>query len=126
MYDTTPVENFELIKLFQIGKAKSVECFENNNLIGGLYGIIVGEIFCGESMFSLKNNSSKISMVYLAAHLKEGGFRYIDTQFYSEHLRQFGTKKINKEKYLDILTKYGKTDSSFPVQIKKNVLEYFK
>ena len=65
-------------------------------------------------------------MVYLAAHLKEGGFRYIDTQFYSEHLRQFGTKKINKEKYLDILTKYGKTDSCFPVQIKKNVLEYFK
>ncbi len=118
------VENY--IKLFQIGKAKSVECFENNNLIGGLYGIIVGEIFCGESMFSLKNNSSKISMVYLAAHLKEGGFRYIDTQFYSEHLRQFGTKKIKKEKYLDILTKYGKTDSSFPVQIKKNVLEYFK
>ena len=48
-------------------------------------------------MFSIKRNSSKISMVYLAAYLKEGGFKYIDTQFYSEHLKQFGTKKIEKK-----------------------------
>ena len=48
-------------------------------------------------MFSLKKNSSKIALAYLAAYLKEGGFKYIDTQFYSEHLKQFGTKKIKKE-----------------------------
>jgi len=114
------------IQLFKIGIAKSIECFENDKLIGGLYGIIVGKIFCGESMFSLKKNSSKIALAYLAAYLKEGGFKYIDTQFYSEHLKQFGTKKIKKEKYLNILAKYGKNNADFPKKIKKNVLEYFK
>lgn len=114
------------IQLFKIGIAKSIECFENDKLIGGLYGIIVGKIFCGESMFSLKKNSSKIALAYLAAYLKEGGFKYIDTQFYSEHLKQFGTKKIKKEKYLNILARYGKNNADFPKKIKKNVLEYFK
>jgi leucyl/phenylalanyl-tRNA--protein transferase len=117
------IENY--IKLFEIGVAKSIECFENDKLVGGLYGLIVGKIFCGESMFSIKKNSSKISMVYLAAFLKEGGFKYIDTQFYSEHLKQFGTKKIEKEKYLEILSQHGKKDVVFPEKIKKDVLEYF-
>ena len=94
-------------------------------MIGGLYGLIIGRIFCGESMFSIKKNASKISMVYLAAYLKEGGFKYIDTQFYSEHLKQFGTKKIEKQRYLEILSLHGKTDTVFPEKIKKNVLEYF-
>ncbi|MAI59387.1 MAG: hypothetical protein CMM92_00005 [Rickettsiales bacterium] len=109
-----------------MGIAKSIECFENDKLIGGLYGLIVGKIFCGESMFSIKKNSSKISMVYLAAFLKEGGFKYIDTQFYSEHLKQFGTKKIEKKKYLEILSQHGKEQVVFPEEIKKGVLEYFK
>ena len=51
--------------------------------------------------------------------LKEGGFKYIDTQFYSEHLKQFGTKKIEKEKYLEILSQHGKKDVVFPEEIKK-------
>ena len=118
------IENY--IKLFEIGGAKSIECFENDKLIGGLYGLIVGKIFCGESMFSIKKNSSKISMVYLAALLKEGCFKYIDTQFYSEHLKQFGTKRIKKKKYLEILSQHGKAEIVFPKEIKKNVLEYFK
>ena len=118
------IENY--IKLFKIGVAKSIECFENGKLIGGLYGLIIGKIFCGESMFSIKKNSSKISMVYLAAYLKEGGFKYIDTQFYSEHLKQFGTKKIEKKQYLEILSQHGKEQVVFPKEIKKGVLEYFK
>ena len=118
------IENY--IKLFKIGVAKSIECFENDKLIGGLYGLIIGKIFCGESMFSIKRNSSEISMVYLAAYLKEGGFKYSDTQFYSEHLKQFGTKKIEKKQYLEILSQHGKADTVFPEEIRKNVLEYFK
>ena len=77
-------------------------------------------------MFSIKRNSSKISMVYLVlAYLKEGGFKYIDTQFYSEHLKQFGTKKIEKK---NIWKSYRNTvvDTVFPEEIRKNVLEYFK
>ena len=118
------IENYT--KLFKIGVAKSIECFENDKLIGGLYGLVIGKIFCGESMFSIKKNSSKISMVYLAAYLKEGGFKYIDTQFYSEHLKQFGTKKIEKKKYLEILSQHGTSDTVFPKEIRKNVLEYFE
>ena len=117
-------ENY--IKLFKIGKAKSIECYENKELIGGLYGLIIGKIFCGESMFSLKTNSSKITMVYLAAYLIEGGFKYIDTQFYTNHLEQFGTEKITKEKYLEILSKYGKKEVKFPNKINSNVLDYFE
>ena len=91
-------------KLFQIGKAKSVECYYKNKLgFGGLYGIIIGNIFCGESMFSIEKDASKISLVYLAAHLIEGGFEFIDTQFYSEHLKQFGTKKIIRNDYKELL-----------------------
>ena len=83
----------KLHKTFKNCKAKSIECYENKELIGGLYGFIIGKNFCGESMFSLKTNSSKITMVYLAAYLIEGGFKYIDTQFYTNHLEQFGIQK---------------------------------
>ena len=97
------IDNY--IKLHELGYAKSIECFHDNKIIGGLYGIIIGKIFCGESMFSLKKNASKIAMTYLAAALKQAKFKYIDTQFYSDHLKQFGTKKISRKKYQEILKK---------------------
>ena len=113
------------IKLHKIGKANSVECYYNNQLVGGLYGILLGNIFCGESMFSIQKNASKISMAYLAAHLIEGGFEFIDTQFYSEHLKQFGTKKIMKSEYLKLLSRNRNKPKIFPLNISQNILEYF-
>jgi len=113
------------IKLHKIGKANSVECYYNNELVGGLYGILLGNIFCGESMFSIQKNASKISMAYLAAHLIEGGFEFIDTQFYSEHLKQFGTKKIMKSEYLKLLSRSRNKPKIFPLNISHNILEYF-
>ena len=113
------------IKLHKIGKANSVECYYNNELVGGLYGILLGNIFCGESMFSIQKNASKISMAYLAAHLIEGGFEFIDTQFYSEHLKQFGTKKILKSEYLELLSRNWNKQKNFPLNISQNILEYF-
>tara|TARA_B100001287_G_scaffold260174_1_gene248006 strand:- start:218 stop:841 length:624 start_codon:yes stop_codon:yes gene_type:complete len=113
------------IKLHKIGKANSVECYYNNELVGGLYGILLGNIFCGESMFSIQKNASKISMAYLAAHLIEGGFEFIDTQFYSEHLKQFGTKKIMKSEYLKLLSRNRNKPKIFPLNISQNILEYF-
>ena len=113
------------IKLHEIGKANSVECYYNNELVGGLYGILLGNIFCGESMFSIQKNASKISMAYLAAHLIEGGFEFIDTQFYSEHLKQFGTKKIMKSEYLKLLSRNRNKPKIFPLNISQNILEYF-
>ena len=117
------IENY--LKLNEMGIAKSVECYGNGTLIGGLYGIIQGEIFCGESMFSLETDASKISMVYLAAHLLEGGFKFIDTQFYSQHLKQFGTEIITKENYKEILAKHGGKQIKFPKELRKDILDYF-
>ncbi len=113
-------------KLHKLGFAKSVECYYDNSLVGGLYGIIIGQIFCGESMFSLKENASKIALTYLAALLKQGGFKFIDTQFYSEHLKQFGTKKISRGKYLEILQN-NKLDENpnFPEKLDSWILDYF-
>ena len=113
------------IKLFKIGKAKSVECYFNNKLAGGLYGITIGNIFCGESMFSIEKDASKISLAYLAAHLMEGGFEFIDTQFYSSHLKQFGTKQIIRNDFHQLLLKNKKEIREFPEKISKDILKYF-
>ena len=112
-------------KLFNIGKAMSVECYYEDNLVGGLYGIPIGNIFCGESMFSIEKDASKISLVYLAAHLIEGGFKFIDTQFYSNHLKQFGTKKIFKSDYKELLKKNSKDLKKFPEKISDDIFSYF-
>ena len=113
------------IKLFKIGKAKSVECYFNNKLAGGLYGITIGNIFCGESMFSIEKDASKISLAYLAAHLMEGRFEFIDTQFYSSHLKQFGTKQIIRSDFHKLLLKNKKEIREFPEKISKDILKYF-
>ena len=113
-------------KLSNTGKAISIEYFEEKKMLGGLYGVILGEIFCGESMFSLKKNASKICIAYLAAHLIDSGFKIIDTQFYSDHLSQFGTIEIPQEEYLNILNENNlKDDLSINKNLKKNILEYF-
>ena len=119
------IENYT--KLHELGYAKSIECYFGKSLVGGLYGIIVGGIFCGESMFSIRENASKIALTYLAALLKQGGFKFIDTQFYSDHLKQFGTKKISKNKYLKLLKNNKLLENPiFPERLEKNVLDYFK
>ncbi len=117
------IDNY--IHLNQMGKVISVECYHENKLIGGLYGLILGKIFCGESMFSIENNASKLSLVYLAAYLKEGGFLYIDTQFFSQHLKQFGAKKMSRLDFLKILRENRDYKLEFPNSLNKNVLEYF-
>ena len=112
-------------QLHKTGKVISVEVWDDDEIVGGLYGIDLGDIFCGESMFSIQKNASKISMAYLAAHLIEGGFEFIDTQFYSEHLKQFGTKKIMKSEYLKLLSRNRNKPKIFPLNISQNILEYF-
>ena len=113
------------IKLFKIGKAKSVECYFNNKLAGGLYGITIGNIFCGESMFSIEKDASKITLAYLAARLMEGGFEFIDTQFYSSHLKQFRTKQSIRSDFHKLLLKNKKEIREFPEKISKDILKYF-
>ena len=84
--------------------AHSVECYNQNQLIGGLYGVHIGGCFFGESMFSELSNTSKFCLLYLIAILKKNLFSLLDSQFYNEHLIQFGAFEIENEIYLKKLT----------------------
>ena len=84
--------------------AHSVECYDQNQLIGGLYGVHIGGCFFGESMFSELSNTSKFCLLYLIAILKKNLFSMLDSQFYNEHLIQFGAFEIENKIYLEKLT----------------------
>lgn len=84
--------------------AHSVECYDQNQLIGGLYGVHIGGCFFGESMFSELSNTSKFCLLYLIAILKKNSFSILDSQFYNEHLIQFGAFEIENNIYLEKLT----------------------
>jgi leucyl/phenylalanyl-tRNA---protein transferase len=83
-------------ELFRQQHCHTVEVWEGNTLVGGLYGVAVGGAFFGESMFSTRTDVSKIALIYLCARLIHGGFRLLDTQFVTDHLRQFGTIEVDR------------------------------
>ncbi|MBF2716406.1 leucyl/phenylalanyl-tRNA--protein transferase [Agrobacterium vitis] len=89
--------------LFQMGHAHSVEAFEGDELVGGLYGVSLGAAFFGESMFSRRSNASKICLVHLVERLRAQGFVLLDTQFTTEHLKTFGAIDVAKDKYSKML-----------------------
>lgn len=95
------------------GRAHSVECWREGKLVGGLYGVVLGAAFCGESMFSRESGASKIAMLYLMARLKIGGFHFIDAQFFNEHLVQFGLVGMEDADYQVILEKALKANANF-------------
>ena len=105
-------------KLFNTGYAKSIECYYENELIGGLYGIHIGGCFFGESMFSKKTNGSKICLLYLISILKKKNFDLLDSQFYNPHLLQFGAYEIEDKNYQKILERGIKKNCSFPNKFK--------
>ncbi|MBS9774243.1 MAG: leucyl/phenylalanyl-tRNA--protein transferase [Tenacibaculum sp.] len=89
------------INLHKKGLAKSIEVWQNNELVGGLYGVDLGnKIFCGESMFSKRSNMSKIAFIHLA---KNGNYKLIDCQVYNSHLSSLGAREIVREEFLEIL-----------------------
>ena len=89
--------------LFARGLAHSVEVWEGETLLGGLYGVSIGGAFFGESMVSRARDVSKIALVHLVARLKAGGFTLLDCQFQTDHLRQFGVIEMPKAEYLEKL-----------------------
>lgn len=93
------------IELHKKGIAKSVEVWLENELVGGLYGIDLGDIFCGESMFSKVSNASKLAFIYLVQKLKEEDYKLIDCQVYNNHLASLGAKEIPREIFLKYLNK---------------------
>ena len=90
-------------ELFDLGHAHTIECWNGNELVGGLYGLALGGAFFGESMFSKERDASKIALVHLAARLHYGGYQLLDAQFPNPHLVQFGAKEISRTKFRTLL-----------------------
>lgn len=86
-------------ELFRLGHAHSLEVWEGDALIGGVYGVVLGAAFFGESMFSRRTDASKIALAYLVDRLRQGGFRLFDTQFLTEHLASLGAIEIPRAQY---------------------------
>lgn len=86
-------------QLHQLGFAHSVEVYDGDELIGGLYGMALGKVFFGESMFSKQSNASKTAFVALGTKLKELGFELIDCQVYTEHLASLGAVEIDRDEF---------------------------
>jgi leucyl/phenylalanyl-tRNA--protein transferase len=86
-------------QLFARGLAHSVECWDGDEMVGGLYGVAFGACFFGESMFSTRRDASKVALIHLAGRLIVGDYRLLDTQFITEHLEQFGTTEITRADY---------------------------
>ncbi len=90
-------------QLFRMGFCHTVECWQGEHLVGGLYGVHIGGAFFGESMFSRQRDASKVALVYLVARLKAGGFTLLDTQFVTPHLETMGAQEIDRDDYHDLL-----------------------
>src|SRR5690606_14162211 len=94
------------IALHKAGHAVSVEVWENGKLAGGLYGVDLPQqkVFCGESMFSLVNDASKVAFYHLSEYAKSRNYKFIDCQIYNEHLESLGAEEIGRNEFLKILT----------------------
>ncbi len=117
--------NEDIIKAYceihSLGMAHSVEVWEDGSLIGGLYGVSIGKLFFGESMFSKRNNASKVALVKLCAFLSERGFDWVDCQMYTQHLGSLGAIMKPRLEFLRILEESLEDDTligkwRFPTQ----------
>lgn len=111
--------------LFDMGFAHSVECWENDVLVGGLYGVTLGGAFFGESMFTRARDASKIALCHLAARLRKSGFTLLDSQFVTDHLRQFGTIEIDRADYKSRLAEALKVNADFQPELSASELDAF-
>lgn len=100
-------------ELHQIGYAHSVEVWEGDALVGGLYGVSIGGAFFGESMFSRRTNASKVALVKLVERLNAGGYTLLDTQFLTAHLARMGAVEIPRADYHLLLEKALEVDANF-------------
>ncbi len=90
-------------KLHEMGIAKSIEVWQNNELVGGLYGIDLGKVFCGESMFSIVSSASKVAFVSLIQYLKQNNYTLLDCQVHNSYLEQLGAFEISREEFVKYL-----------------------
>ncbi len=121
--------NDEIIKLYsdlyEMGRAHSVECWRDGELVGGLYGVALGGAFFGESMFSCYRDASKVALVHLVVRLHKGGFQLLDTQFVTKHLSQFGVVEIHRSGYRQLLSSALDAKATFYRDIAESELDEF-
>lgn len=110
------------IEMYKRGFAHSVECYLKKELVGGLYGIKIGKVFFGESMFSFVSNASKVALIHLLERLKIAGFKILDTQFINEHLKQFGAIEVSNKEFKGIISKNINEKADFYFLSKKGWL----
>lgn len=101
----TPKMKSAYLKLHEMGFAMSYEVWQANELVGGLYGIDLGTVFCGESMFSKTSNASKFALINLANELREKNYGLIDCQVPTEHLESLGAEKMPRDKFMALLNR---------------------
>ncbi len=94
-------------QLHRQGHAHSVEAWEGDELVGGLYGIEVGRVFCGESMFAKASDASKVAFAAAVERLRDHGCVLVDCQVYTSHLERFGAREIDREDFLEVLWEQG-------------------
>ncbi|MCA8928136.1 MAG: leucyl/phenylalanyl-tRNA--protein transferase [Alphaproteobacteria bacterium] len=111
--------------LYDMGVVHTVECWQDDALVGGLYGLRLGGAFFGESMFSRVRDASKVALVHLAARLCDGGFTLLDTQFITDHLARFGTVEIPRDDYRDQLERALTVRADFRADLPQAALEAF-
>ena len=97
------------------GHAHSIECWDGEEMVGGLYGVGFERAFCGESMFSRATDASKVALVWLVALLRHAGYRLLDCQFMTEHLASLGAVPVSREAYLAALSEAVATGSAQPL-----------
>ena len=95
------------VKLHELGYAKSVEVWQDGELVGGLYGIDLGHVFCGESMFSKVSNASKVAFITLVENLKIRKYKLIDCQVHNDHLESLGAREIDRNEFMEILNSHS-------------------
>jgi leucyl/phenylalanyl-tRNA--protein transferase len=96
-------------ELYRLGHAHSIEVFDGSQLVGGLYGVTVGRMFCGESMFSVESGASSVALAALARHLHARGWPLIDAQVPNDHTRRLGVETWPRRAYLQALAKLCET-----------------
>ena len=101
------------VELHRLGLAHSVEAWQDGRLVGGLYGVALGGVFFGESMFHSKTNASKVALAALVEHLRARGFRLLDIQWVTPHLEQFGAVEIPRPIYLELLAEAIEIEAVF-------------
>ena len=116
----------EIIEAYDVlhgmGIAHSIESYLDGKLVGGLYGIVIGRVFCGESMFAHANDASKSAYAVLVKHLKHWGYDFIDCQVPTEHLKSLGAKEISRDYYLNRLNEVKMEDIEHKWTIDKLLL----